>query len=386
MTLADRLRALGAVQGLAGGVATPRRFTSLKAEMQAIRGSIGLSALPHVACLRVEGDGAYDALDKVCPTPMHVRNGTIRHTLLLGEDGLPLVDLYLCNDDDAYLLLAEGLPAAELIAYLHTHFAALAPDAAVSVTIRDLGETHALLSLDGPFAWELLAALEGPELVGFPYLSFYHPSPERTYLRAGKTGEFGYHLLVPHEGAGALWDRLLEDGRRFEIAPVGFDAIEHAMLENWFFSVDHEGRSGLSPIELGLQWRLAADKEFVGAAALRARRAAGVKQRITALTATDPIAAGDPLFSGDEPIGTVLRAARSMTLGGHVAIGLLDLAHAHSGIDTYTVLHAGAVVPVRTVSAPFVNNRSLSVNPQRHGFARRAEIAFPPLRHAPRGR
>jgi aminomethyltransferase len=381
VSLEDHLAALGAISGLAGGARTPRRFTTLEAEVQAIRGGIGLSALTHVAIVRVEGDGAYDALDRICPAPMHVRNGMIRHTLLLGEDGLPLVDLYLCNDDDAYLLLAEGLPSSELIAHLRAHFPA---DAAV--TLRDLGETHSLLSLDGPFAWELLAAVEGPELVGFPYLSFYHPSPERTYLRAGKTGEFGYHLLVPRAEAIPLWDRLLDAGRPFATTPVGFDAVEHAMLENWFFTIDHEGRKGLSPIELGLQWRLAADKEFVGSTALRARREAGVTRRITALDSEGPIAEGDPVFSGDEPIGTVIRAARSVTLGDHVAIGLLDIAHAHSGIGSYGVVHAGHVVPVRTVSAPFVNNRSLFVNPQRHTFSRRDEIAFPPLRHAPRGR
>lgn len=381
MTLTRHLTSQGAIFGTSGGAPTPRRFTLLEAEVQAIRSSIGLSALTHVAVVRVEGDGAYDALDRICPAPMHVRNGMIRHTLLLGDDGLPLVDLYLCNDDDAYLLLAEGLPAADLIAHLRAHIPA---DAAV--TIRDLGETHSLLSLDGPFAWELLAAVEGPELVGFPYLSFYHPSPERTYLRAGKTGEFGYHLLVPHAEAVPLWDRLLEAGRPFEITPVGFDAIEHAMLENWFFTIDHEGRKGLSPIELGLQWRLAADKDFVGQTALRARREAGITRRITALSSEGLLAEGDTVLSGEEPIGTVLRAARSVTLGDHLAIGLLDVAHAHSGIDSYTVAHAGDVVPVRTVSAPFVNNRSLFVNPQRHTFARRAEIAFPPLRHAPRGR
>lgn len=378
MTLAARLLALGATPGSAGGAPTPRRFSTIEAEVLALRGSIGLSALTHVACLRVEGDGAYDALDRICPAPLHVRNGMIRHTLLLSEDGLPLVDLYLCNDDDAFLLLAEGLPSADLVAHLRAH---IAPGA--DVTIRDLGETHTLLSLDGPFAWELLAAIEGPELVGFPYLSFYHPSPERTYLRAGKTGEFGYHLLVPHADAGPLWDRLLDAGRPFEITPVGFDAIEHAMLENWFFTIDHEGRQGLSPIELGLQWRLAADKDFVGAAALRARRAAGVTQRVTALVSEAPIAAGDRLFSGEQPIGTVLRAARSITLGDHVAIGLLDIAHAHSGIDSYVAHQAGTVVPVRTVSAPFVNNRSLFVNPQRHSYADRARIDFPPLRRTP---
>ena len=381
MTLASRLHALGAIQGLSGGAAAPRSFSSLESEVLTIRSSIGLSALTHVACIRVEGDGAYDALDRICPAPLHVRNGMIRHTLLLGEDGLPLVDLYLCNDDDAFLLLAEGLPSADLVAHLRAH---IAPAAAV--TIRDLGETHALLSLDGPFAWELLAAVEGPELVGFPYLSFYHPSPERTYLRAGKTGEYGYHLLVPHDQAGALWDHLLEAGKPFDIAPVGLDAVEHVMLENWFFTLDREGRAGLSPIELGLQWRLAADKDFLGAKALRARREAGVTRRVTALESSGPMADGDPIFSGDDLIGTVLRAAKSVTLGDHIAIGLLDIAYAHSGIDSYVVHHAGAVVPVRTVSAPFVNNRSLFVNPQRHSYKDRAAIDFPPLRRAPLGR
>jgi glycine cleavage system aminomethyltransferase T len=377
VTLAARLHALGAIQGLSGGAPAPRRFTSLESEVLALRSSIGLSALTHVACIRVEGEGAYDALDRICPAPLHVRNGMIRHTLLLDTEGLPLVDLYLCNDDDAFLLLAEGLPSADLVAHLRAH---IAPEAAV--TIRDLGETHTLLSLDGPFAWELLAAVEGPELVGFPYLSFYHPSPEQTYLRAGKTGEYGYHLLVPHDQAGPLWDRLLDAGKPFDIAPVGLDAVEHVMLENWFFTVDHEGRAGLSPIELGLQWRLAADKDFLGAKALRARREAGVTRRITALESTGPMAAGDRVFSGDEPIGTVLRAAKSVTLGDHLAIGLLDVAYAHSGVDSYVVHHAGTTVPVRTVSAPFVNNRSLFVNPQRHSYKDRAAIDFPPLRRS----
>ncbi len=89
MTLASRLHALGAIQGLSGGASAPRRFTSLESEVLAIRSSIGLSALTHVACVRVEGDGAYDALDRICPAPLHVRNGMIRHTLLLGADGLP---------------------------------------------------------------------------------------------------------------------------------------------------------------------------------------------------------------------------------------------------------------------------------------------------------
>jgi hypothetical protein len=75
----------------------------------------------------------------------------------------------------------------------------------------------------------------------------------------------------------------------------------------------------------------------------------------------------------------------------HVGIGLLRAEYAHSGIDRYAAARGGpafdarpatatrerTLEPVRTVSAPFVNNRSLHVNPQKHAYAIRSEIPFP---------
>jgi aminomethyltransferase len=387
VSLHDTLRDAGGVLEEVGGVWTPRRFGDVAAEVRALREGAALSALPHVACLRVTGDAAHDVLDRVVPADLFVRDGQIRHTLLLREDGAPLVDLYLCGDDDGFLLLAEGMPAADLRAHVRAH----AP-AGAAVDIVDLGETHTMLSINGPFAWELLAAVEGPDVIGLPYLTFYRPDPDRVTFRAGKTGEFGYDLLVPHTGAEALWERLVLAGRRLDLALAGTDALWHCQLENWFFNIHREGRSGLTPIELQLQWRVSPTKDYVGAAALRERRRSGAAHRITALQAKGPILAGDELVFEGEPIGRVLHAEPSITIGDrHVGIGLLRAEYAHSGIDRYAAARGGpgidgqqgrtikerALEPVRTVSAPFVNNRSLHVNPQKHVYAIRSEIPFP---------
>ncbi len=348
------------------GTPAPSLFTGLEPEVRALRDTVGLSHLAHIACSRLSGAGMWEVLDRVCPADLYLRDLQIRHTLLLDDGGLPLADLYVGNDDDGFILLADGISGPALDAHIREH----AP-AGAAFTLTDLGVTHTILSLNGPFAWEALAALEGPDIIGFPYLTFYHPRPGATYFRAGKTGEYGYDLLVPREQAPALWARLLDIGGRLGLLEVGLDALAHAQLENWFFDMHREGRAGLSPIELQLQWRLATeDKDYVGRAALRQRPVTG---RITALRAAQPLVPGELVSYRDERIGVVIRGERSVTLGDEIGIALIDRSFAHSGIDVFRI----GDVPVRTVSPPFVNNLSLYVNPQQHTWATRHEVAFP---------
>lgn len=346
-------------------------MTPVDQEVAAIRTAAALSALPDVTCLRLRGDAAYDALDRLCPTDLHLRDGQVRQSLLLREDGVPLADLTLALDDESFLLLAEGAPRGVILDHVRTH---LPPG---DVALEDLGDSHVLLSLNGPFAWEVLAAIEGEEILGMPYLSLYARDGGAWYLRAGKTGEFGYDLLVPAAQATALWDRLREAGAACDLAVAGTGALWTCALENWFFNIHREGQAGLSPLELGLTWRVSFQKQYVGAEALLARRRAGVARRVTAIEADAPLRAADAIVLGEQTIGTILHAERSPTLGTHIGVGLLDVAYAYAGIDRYAAARDGIAAPIRTVSAPFVNNLSLYVSPQRHSYARRGEIRYP---------
>ena len=82
---------------------------------RSVRHSIALSELNHVSCLRVVGRDAFDLLDRACPSDIYIREGQMLHTLLLDDSGCPFVDLYVCcEEEDDFILLADGASAAEI--------------------------------------------------------------------------------------------------------------------------------------------------------------------------------------------------------------------------------------------------------------------------------
>ncbi|HSQ60234.1 MAG TPA: hypothetical protein VLT84_07350 [Acidobacteriota bacterium] len=343
-------------------------------EVFAIRNSVAVSRPDHVRFVRVTGPGAAAALDAIMPAELYVRDGQILQSLLLDESGRVVADAYVGCDDDAFFLLVDGLTARELADYLDRH---LPPDSGVEV--EDRSETHGLIGIDGPYAWELLALLAGPDVFGLPYLTFFHLD-RWTCFRAGKTGEYGYGLLAPREDRDELHARLLELGRPLDARPAGIDAFDECALENWFFNPRREGRENLTPVELQLQWRVSYRKRFVGSDALRAHREEPARRRTACLVSEQALATGDSVSWNGATVGRVLNAGASSTRGDWVALTLMDAGYAHPGIAGFRVENDRGSATARSETPPLINNRSLHVSPQIHSYGERGEFQFPPLR------
>lgn len=340
--------------------------------MRALRRTAALSELDHVAAVRVSGADAFAALDLLVPAELFVRDGQMLHTLLLRPTGEPAADLYVCRDDEQFVLLAEGMTAAAIAAHAAEHL-----PRGLAVAFEDLSETRAILSLNGPFAWEVLVGLIGPDVISIPYLTFFGVGEGELLgrgaggrrclcFRAGKTGEFGFDLLVPREAAAAVRARVVELGAAFGLAVADLAALDQCALENGFFSMRAGRLEGLTPLELQLQWRLSTRKDFVGAAALRQRRAEGPRVRSTHLCAAGELEPGDPVLLGERRVGEVFAAGWSLTRGDWVGQALLERGLAHPGLTELVAVRGGGAVALRTHSAPLINNRSLYVDPRRH--------------------
>lgn len=342
-------------------------------QIVALRSGVVWSTEPSVVCLRIAGDDAFSVLDRVCPADLYVRDGQVRPSVLLDERGRVFADVYLGLDDDGYLLLSEGPGSAALVDHLRSN----APPGA-KLSIEDMSATHDFVSIHGPYAWELIGELLGPDLIGLPYLYFYR-ADEVLCLRAGKTGEYGYDLFVPKPRTGEITARMEEAGRPFDLVRVGLPALEQCALENGFFNVRREGEKGLDPIELGIQWRVSYNKAYLGSEALSSARSAGWKRRATTVVSASPLAVGDAVSLGGARIGEVLSAGYSPVAKSHVAVALIDRPYGHAGIDAFTAGPEAARVTISTVSPPVLNNRSLYINPQRHSYATRERDNFPPL-------
>lgn len=346
---------------------------SLEDEYRSVRHGAALSRMDHVGLVRVSGDDATDAVDAICSGDLWVRDGRMLQTLILDEQAQPIADVYVCPDDDACVLMFEGITTEALAARLAEY-----ADPDLTIELEDLRPAYALISVNGPYAWEALSKWLTPDIIGLPYLSFYH-FDRGTCFRAGKTGEYGYDLAIRGDQMDQAWQELRELVGALGGGEASLETLDLCALENGFFSVRHPSVAGLTPLELQLQWRVSARKRFPGATAMEERRAKGMARRLTHFVARDGIETGDPIYDADGPVGQVSAAAFSPGIGGVAGMALLDVSVAHPGIDAFFVPAVGADRPIRTVSSPLLFNRSLLVDPHQHTYATRDETSAPPL-------
>jgi len=339
--------------------------------VRAIRTSVALSRLNHVTYVRIRGEDAVDAVDTIFPRELYLRDGQLSQSVLLHEDGRIFADCYLGSDGDDFFLLAEGPDEEDLVHHVRSHNEALE-----DLEVEGLGGTHGIVGLDGPYAWELLARLVGPEVIGLPYLTFFHF--DRTVCcRIGKTGDYGYALVAPRDSLEGLWTRLLELGASLDVGRADVEALDLCALESWFFNIRGEGRHPATPLELQLQWRISRRKSYLGSEALARRREEGIRARLTCLEGSGAMASGDVVSHDDEAVGAVIHAGPFTLRKGWVASALMDLEYAFPGIPDLRV--GEGAVEARSVTPPVVNNRSLYVNPQVHSYASRHDDDFPPI-------
>ena len=338
---------------------------------RAIRTSVALSRHDHVRYIRVRGDGAATALARVVPRRLYVRDGQLLPTLLLREDGRIFADCMVGADEDDFFLLCEGPSGHELVTWLRAHC-----DGVDDVEFVDESAARSLVGLDGPYAWELLAGWAGQEVVGLPYLTFFHLD-DVLCCRTGKTGEYGYLLSTPSSERDRLEGTLRELGEAFDVGEAGLAELDQCALENWFFNIRREGRADVGPLEAQLQWRISRDRTFVGSDALREHRLGGVRRRATTILGRDLLVVGDRVTLADTPVGEVVNAGFCEARDEWVGLALLDVEVALPGVGGLRVGEAGH--EARSVTPPVLDNRSLYVNPQVHSYASRHEDAFPPL-------
>ncbi|HOU53630.1 MAG TPA: glycine cleavage T C-terminal barrel domain-containing protein [Myxococcota bacterium] len=286
-------------------------FAGVEQEVLAVRRALGLAPMTHVRVFRGVVDEALYPLDEVLTGPVsRLRFGRVLHTLLLDPDGQVAADAYVAIDDEDLWVLLECVADPKTVEALLD-----------GVPLRDEEDRWAVLSLDGPRAWAPLRELLGPDVLGMPYLAIEPRTlagTEVRVIRAGKTGEFGYWVLVPEEAAAATLEALRQAAKDPAMALYGTEALDLLKLDGRFFNVHQEGARVRDPLPLGLQWMIDFQKDrFTGREALMGRRESGVATKVVGV-ALDPgnrgLAPGQAVLLEGEPVGTVVVAGRSPVL------------------------------------------------------------------------
>ena len=354
--LYDLHRAKGARMVAFAGYEMPVQYPAgIIAEHLHTRAKAGLFDVSHMGQIRLHGENAAAALEKLVPGDLQgLKPGQMRYTLLLNEQGGILDDLIATRIDNGLLLVVNAACKDADLAHLQS-----ALDRSVAVEPRF---ERALLALQGPAAVAVLARLSGG-LDLLPFMSLAEATVAGSpalISRSGYTGEDGFEISLAAADAVAVAEVLLNQP---EVAPVGLGARDTLRLEAGLCLYGHDIDEATTPIEAGLAWTIArrrrAEGGFPGAATILRQLAEGPARRRVGILpdgrapARDGTAILDP--SGN-PLGKVTSGGFGPSVGGPVAMGYVAAAHAASGSELSLVVR-DVPRPAHVAPLPFVPTR-----------------------------
>ncbi len=288
--LYERHAALGARLVPFAGWEMPVQYSSIGEEHRAVRTKAGVFDVSHMGELRIAGDGAREYLQARLSNDLdRADDGHAQYTLLTNERGGIVDDLiaYRRGADDYLLVVNASNVEADHAALAETD---------------DVSGEWAYLAVQGPEALERL----GVEIAPFTFREGMDVLGVQCLVAGtGYTGERGCELGCATDHAVALWDAILERG----IQPCGLGARDTLRLEVCYPLHGNDINPERTPIEAGLGWACALDKDFTGVDVLRRQNAEGPREKLVAFVMDD---AGIP------------RSGMAVAEGGEVTSGTLS--------------------------------------------------------------
>ena len=260
--LYERHAALGARLVPFAGWEMPVQYTSIRDEHRAVRTSAGVFDVSHMGQLELAGKGAHDYLQERLSNDLdRIEDGRAQYTLLTNDRGGIVDDLiaYRRGDDD-YLLVVNA--------------SNVEPDHEALADTSDVSADWALLAVQGPQALDRL----GIEVEPFTFREDEVLGVHCLVAGTGYTGERGCELGCTPDDAHRLWDAVLEQG----VVPCGLGARDTLRLEVCYPLHGNDISPARTPIEAGLGWACALDKEFTGVDVLRRQKEAGPEEKLVA--------------------------------------------------------------------------------------------------------
>ncbi len=354
----------------------PVRYSSDLAEHHAVRTAAGLFDLSHMAEIWVSGRQAAQALDFALAGKLSaIAIGQAKYSLLLAPDGGIVDDLVVYRTGDDHFLVVANASNREVVAAELIERAA-----AFDCAVLDSSDDFALIAVQGPKSFEILARVAGVDITGLADLKYYRSTPGRfgahdlLVARTGYTGEDGYELYVAPDAAAALWAAIAAAGAGTGLVPAGLASRDTLRLEAGMPLYGHELDLTTFPVQAGLGRvvNLAKEGDFVGRAAVEAGPPGGARV-LVGLRSDGKRAgrAGYSIFDGDTSVGTVTSGALSPTLGYPIAMAYLDAALSEPGtaleLDVRGSRVAASVIALPFYTAPDKHQTAPDERKENHG-------------------
>ena len=337
----------------------PVQYRSIIEEHKNVRENIGLFDVSHMGEVFVIGEDAEEYLNKLVPQDISkLTDGKAVYCQLPNHQGGLIDDLIIYKlKENTYLIVCNASRVDEDINWMSLN------QRGYNINLDNQSHNLSLLAVQGPKAIDLMHKLgykddqdsftiiEG-KLLNIPmYIS-----------RTGYTGEDGFELLVINEYVEHLWDKLLEEGKEFNILPIGLGARDTLRLEAALPLYGNDLDENTTPVEAGLSWSIPKDKldDYNGKKVIMEQIENGAPKKLIGLKMLDKSIARHEyeVYYKGEKVGIVTSGGVSPMLNANIAMAY---------VNNIKEICAGSVVQVmireklhdaEVVKRPFIKKRN----------------------------
>ena len=309
-----------------GGWQMPLEYTGsgVLAEHNATREAIGLFDVSHLGTATLIGENAAEQLNKILTNDIsRIKPGQAQYSTLLSEDGTVVDDLivYLRSKDEV-LIIPNASNSTKVLEIIKGNISK-------DIEVNNLHQDIAIIAIQGPKSFELVNDLGLPtdmQYMAFKDVSFM--GQPITICRTGYTGERGFELLIPAQGAINIWDEIISKGQKYGAKAVGLGARDTLRTEMGYPLHGQDISLNISPLEAGLSWAVNLEKSnFLGKDALLKEKVNGIKRKLVGIKAVEraiPRSHMRVLDVDKKDIGEITSGTFSPTLKSGIALALVD--------------------------------------------------------------
>lgn len=353
------------------------REESIKAEIRAVRESVGLFDGSPLGKIEVKGPHAAEFLNFIyVNNVLSLKPGKVRYGLMLNENGIIIDDgVFIRIAEDHFLVNTTSGGADRIAAWLEEWHQCELPQ--LKVIIAPVTAQWGVVAVVGRHSREILQSLSGMidiQASAFPHMSFgtgtFDDGMPFRLQRVSYSGELSYELSVPTNCTTLMFEQLMTIGAQFNIRPFGVEAVLLLRVEKGYIHVGADTDGMTHPGDVGFG-RIAHNKahDFVGARSLQrdGAKAQGRRQLVgfEQINSTSPVQPGAHFVSSQKAEkvseGFVTSAIASVTIGKVVGLGLLKNGFQRKG-EEIDVFDDGVFTRVRIVDSCFYDAKGEMMN------------------------
>jgi len=332
----------------------PGRYSGLVDEHMAVRKHAGLFDVSHMGEARVRGSQACDFLQHLtCNNVARLNPGRAHYSGLMTPTGCFHDDLLIYRlDQNEYLLVLNAANIDKDLTWMRDHLAGF------DAELIDESDRWALLALQGPAALAILEPIATDPIRDLDYYAFTRTpvaGVQTLVSRTGYTGEDGFELYLPADGATKVWDALIERGGGHGLLPAGLGARDTLRLEAKMALYGNDIDDTTTAFEADLGWMVKLRKgDFIGRDALARQKTEGLRRRLVGFEMEGRAIArhGYDACVDGRRVGNVTSGTLAPFLDKRIGLAYLPLEFCDVG-SAFEVHVRGNAQVARVVETPF---------------------------------